>query len=175
MSPYKLIILAPVVAKATAFVVLFWCFVVVLGIAHWIIISYAVNNLLRFELVHSLSLSLASLFSHHLVNAPNSLEYLTKSLEYLTKSMPPKQKHKLVVCVVTNVWGCGHQNRTAYCHTCFCTVNVRFRWLAVNMNVFETDTGDHYRHHFICPIIQHYAHLHQYSWEEQDSKVRQEH
>ena len=30
-------------------------------------------------------------------------------------------------------------------------------------------------HHFICPIIQHYAHLHQYNLEEQDSKIRQEH
>jgi len=33
---------------------------------------------------------------------------------------------------------------------------------------------DHH-HHFICPIIQQYAHLHQYNLEEQDSKVRQEH
>ena len=30
-------------------------------------------------------------------------------------------------------------------------------------------------HHLTCPIIQQYAHLHQYSWEEQDSKVRQKH
>ena len=31
--------------------------------------------------------------------------------------------------------------------------------------------------HFICPIIQQYAHLglHEYNVEEQDSKVRQEH
>jgi len=29
-----------------------------------------------------------------------------------------------------------------------------------------------YHHHFICPIIQQYAHLHEYGLEEQDSKVR---
>jgi len=34
---------------------------------------------------------------------------------------------------------------------------------------------DIHHHHFICPIIQQYAHLHQYNLEEQDSKVRQEH
>jgi len=33
----------------------------------------------------------------------------------------------------------------------------------------------HHYHHFMCPIIQQCAHLHQYSLEEQDSKVRQEH
>jgi len=33
--------------------------------------------------------------------------------------------------------------------------------------------SDHH-HHFICPIIQHYAHVHQYNLEEQD-KVPQEH
>ena len=33
----------------------------------------------------------------------------------------------------------------------------------------------HHHHHFICPGIQQYEHLHQYSLEEQDSKVRQEH
>jgi len=32
-----------------------------------------------------------------------------------------------------------------------------------------------HHHHFICPIIQQYVHLHQYSLEEHDSKVRQEH
>jgi len=33
----------------------------------------------------------------------------------------------------------------------------------------------HRYHHFMCPIIQQCAHLHQCSLEEQDSKVRQEH
>jgi len=33
----------------------------------------------------------------------------------------------------------------------------------------------HHYHHFMCPIIQQCAHLHQYSLEKQDSKVRQEH
>ena len=28
----------------------------------------------------------------------------------------------------------------------------------------------HHHHHFICPIIQQYAHLHQYNLEERDSK-----
>jgi len=32
---------------------------------------------------------------------------------------------------------------------------------------------NHHHHHFVCPIIQHYAHLHQYNLEEQNSKVRQ--
>jgi len=36
-------------------------------------------------------------------------------------------------------------------------------------------TDHHHHHHFICPIIQQHAHLHQYNWEEQDSKVQQEH
>jgi len=33
-------------------------------------------------------------------------------------------------------------------------------------------TDFHHHHHFICPIIQQYAHLHEYGLEEQDSKVR---
>jgi len=31
---------------------------------------------------------------------------------------------------------------------------------------------DYHHHHFICPIIQQYAHLREYGLEEQDSKVR---
>jgi len=42
-------------------------------------------------------------------------------------------------------------------------------WHSQSRKFAKSSTRLHH-HHFICPIVQQYAHLRQYSWEEQDSR-----
>jgi len=48
-------------------------------------------------------------------------------------------------------------------------LNYFFRACLNTKEIFYVDV---HHHHFICPIIQQYTHLHEYGLEEQDSKVR---